>query len=223
MTYRNGIPITWRRAERVVGALILAVLMSACGNVTSGGLGEVEVLLSSDEVAELQEAAAAMLLADAAGTSHGSSIEGTLTVRVRSYARRSVGDFVELTDGVQEVTLSLGDPEPVELARRPMPAGGYDAVRTFFGRIEADIRSGLVIDGEEITGVIPVDLGSGGTFSAVTLTGFDVVEGAATIVAVEMQSRVWLRLVDAVLRRVDLEDFRRVLRVRVRLRSTLGG
>jgi hypothetical protein len=195
----------------VVAALTAAVLLSACGNVTSGGVGEVEVLLSSDEVADLQETAAAMLLADPAGTSHTSSIEGTLTVRVRSYARRGVGDFVELTDGVQEVTLSLGDPVPIQLARRAMPAGRYDAVRTFFGRIEADISSGLVIDGEEIIGVIPVDLGSRGTFSAVTLTGFDVVEDAATIVAVEM------------LQRVDLEDFRRVLRVRVRLRSALGG
>lgn len=223
MIHRNEIPISCHRPHRAVVALTAAVLLSACGNVTSGGVGEVEVLLSSEEVAELQETATAMLLADAAGTSHGSSIEGTLTVRVRSYARRGVGDFVELTDGVQEVTLSIGDPDPVQLARRAMPAGTYDAVRTFFERIEADIQRGLVIDGDSITGVIPVDLGSDGTFSAVALTGFDVVEGAETIVAVEMQSRVWLRLVDAVLRRVDIEDFRRVFRVRVRLRTALGG
>jgi hypothetical protein len=66
-------------------------------------------------------------------------------------------------------------------------------------------------------------MGSTGTFSVVTLTGFEVVENTPTVVAIEMQSRVWLRLVDAVLRRVDLEDFRRVLRVRVRLRNAFGG
>jgi len=144
-------------------------------------------------------------------------------VRVRSYARRGLDDFVELTDGVQEVTVSLSDPEPVELARRSIPAGSYDAVRTFFGRIEANIESGLVIEGIDIRGTVPVDLGSLGTFSVLTLTGFEVFERLPTVVAIEMQSQVWLRLVDAVLRRVDVEDFRRVLRVRVRVRSALGG
>jgi hypothetical protein len=204
----------------LIGTLTFLV---GCGNLTSGGFGEVEVVLTSDEVAELQEAARSMVLADAEATSHGSTVEGTLTVRVRSYARRGPGDFVELTDGVQEVTVSLSDPEPVEIARRPMPTGSYDAVRTFFGRIEANIESGLVIDGIPIIGTVPVDLSPTGTLSVVTLTGFEVVESTPTVVAIEMQSRVWLRLVDAVLRRVDLEDFRRVLRVRVRLRSTFGG
>ena len=61
----------------------------------------------------------------------------------------------------------------------------------------------------------------GGTVSVVTLTGFEVVEDASTVVAVEMQSRIWLRLVDAAVGSVDLEDFRRIFRVRVRLRSDL--
>lgn len=196
--------------------------VTGCGNLTSGGFGEVEVILTSDEVTELQEEARSIVLADAAATSHGSTVEGTLTVRVRSYARRGLGDFVELTDGVQEVTVSLSDPQPVEIARRPLPAGSYDAVRTFFGRIEANIESGLVIDGVDIRGIVPVDLGSTGTFSVVTLTGFEVFENTPTVVAIEMQSRVWLRLVNAVLQRVDLEDFRRVLRVRVRVRSASG-
>jgi hypothetical protein len=172
-----------------IGALAFVV---GCGNVTSGGFGEVEVVLTSDEVAELQEAARSMVLADAEATSHGSTVEGTLTVRVRSYARRGPGDFVELTNGVQEVTVSLSHPEPVEIAR---------SVRC----------------------LLAATMGSTGTFSVVTLTGFEVVENTPTVVAIEMQSRVWLRLVDAVLRRVDLEDFRRVLRVRVRLRNAFGG
>ena len=209
------------RARRVAVTMVAAVLLSACGNVTSGGVGEVEVLLASDEVVELQEVATAMVLADPSLTSHAASIRGTLTVSLRSYARRGIGDFVEITDGVQTVTVSLHDPAPIELARRAMPAGTYDAVRTFFGRIEANIESGLVVDGQVITGPVPVDLGPGGTVSVVTLTGFEVVEDASTVVAVEMQSRIWLRLVDAAVGSVDLEDFRRIFRVRVRLRSDL--
>lgn len=210
------------------GAVTLAFLLvtGGCGNVTSGGFGDVEVLLSSDEVADLQEAATGMVLADLglpSATSHASNIQGTLTVRVRSFARRGLGDFVELTDGVQEVTVSLSDSEPVEIARRPMPAGNYDAIRTFFGRIEADVTGGLIIDGVPVTGTVRVDLGTDDALSVVTVTGFEVWEDAPTVVAIEMQSRVWLRLVDAALGRVDLDDFRRIFRVRVRQRILSGG
>ena len=207
-------------------ALVCLLLTGGCGNVTSGGFGDMEVVLSSDEVAELQEVVSAMVLADGAhpaAISHGSAIEGTLTVRVRSFARRGIGDFVELTDGVQEVTVPLGDPEPVEIARRSMPAGSYDAIRTFFGRIEANVTGGLFIDGVEVTGTVRVDLGTDGALSVVTLTGFEVWEDAPTVVAIEMQSGVWLRLVDAALGSVDLEDFRRTFRVRVRERLLSGG
>lgn len=210
------------------GAVTLACLLvtGGCGNVTSGGFGDVEVVLSSDEVEGLQEVATGMLLSEVglpSTISHGSNIQGTLTVRVRSFARRGLGDFIELTDGVQEVTVSLGDPEPVEIARRPMPAGSYDAIRTFFGRIEANVTGGLVIDGELITGTVRVDLGEDGALSVVTLTGFEVWEDAPTVVAIEMQSHVWLRLVDAVLQRVDVDDFRESFRVRVRQRLLSGG
>ena len=212
-----------RGLRRLVLAFVL--VLAGCGNVTSGGFGDVEVLVSSDEVEDVQATAASALysqLGAPAGSSHADDIVGTLTVRLRSFARRGVGDFVELTDGVQEVTLPLGDPVAVEIARRAVPAGRYDAVRTFFGRVEANIESGLVIDGVPIEGTVSVDLGGEG-FSMVTYTGFDVWEDGPTVVAIDMQSRLWLRLANAVLGRVDLEDFRRIFRVRVRQRILSGG
>lgn len=223
-----GVRPKWSIAQGALGAVVLSGLLftGGCGNVTSGGFGDVEVVLSSDEVEDLQAAASAMLLAEGArpaAIAHGSEIQGTLTVRVRSFARRGVGDFVELTDGVQEVTVSLSDPQPVEIARRPMPEGSYDAVRTFFGRIEADVTGGLVIDGQLVTGTVRVDLGEDGALSVVTLTGFEVWADTPAVVAIEMQSGVWLRLVDAALGSVDLEDFRRSFRVRVLQRLLSGG
>ena len=212
-------PLAW------LALLILGPAVTGCGNVTSGGFGDVEVLVSSDEVAEVQETATTALLAELgapAETSHADAIEGTLTVRLRSFARRGIGDFVELTAGVQEITLPLGDASAVEIARRAVPAGRYDAIRTFFGRIEADIESGLIVDGQPIQGPVTVDLGGDG-FSTVTYTGFDVWEDVPTVVAIDMQSRLWLRLVDAVLQQVDLDDFRRIFRVRVRQRILSGG
>lgn len=216
--------------RRLIGhwavALTCLLITGGCGNVTSGGFGDVEVVLSSDEVEDLQEAATGMVLAEVglpSTTSHGSNIQGTLTVRVRSFARRGPGDFVELTDGVQEVTVSLSDPEPVEIARRSLPAGSYDAVRTFFGRIEADVTGGLIIDGDPVIGTVRVDLGEDGSLSVVTVTGFEVWADAPAVVAIEMQSGIWLRLVDAVLGSVDVDDFRESFRVRVMQRLLSGG
>lgn len=205
----------------ISAALALAGVAAGCGNVTSGGLGEVEVVMSSGEVEGGQTTADVMptVLSEALGgaeaTSHLTELRGTLTVRVRSFARARDGTFEEITDGVQEVVLSLEDPQPLEIARRSLPAGPYDAVRTFFGRIEANIEGGLIIDGRLVTGPVRVNLGPGGTLSIVDYTGFEVVEDQPTTIALEMHSRIWLRLADAVLQEVDVEDFRRTFRVRV--------
>jgi hypothetical protein len=211
--------------SRLAGLAFAMTAAGGCGNVTSGGFGDVQVLVSSDEVEDVQEQAASAILTELGApstTSYEESIVGTLSLSLRSFARRGVGDFVELTDGVQEVTLPLDDPAPVEVASRAMPAGRYDAVRTFFGHVEATIESGLVIDGQIIEGPVTVDLGEDG-FSTVSYIGFDVWEDAPTVIAIDMQSPVWLRLVDVVLRRVDLDDFRRIFRVRVRQRLLSGG
>ena len=220
------------RCGAILSTAGLVLALAGCGNITSGGFGEVEVVLTSDEIGDLQTAARASTMASALGsstapsvgsgsahTSHLPEIEGTLTVRLRTFAQSSLGEAIELTDGVKEVTLSLSDPSPTELARREIPAGRYRGLRTVFGRIEATITGGLVVDGVEVTGTVPVRLGLGDTLSVVSLTGFDVYEDAPTELALEMQSRIWLRLVDATLRRVDLEDFRRIFRIRVRLRG----
>lgn len=213
----------WR--FRVLTALALAgsVLVAGCGNVTSGGFGDVEVILSSDEIEDLQETASELIRSEALPTSHAGTIEGSLTVSVRSFALITRDEVVELTDGVQEITLPLDDPTPVELARRDLPAGAYRGLRTFFGRIEANIVRGLDVNGEEIIGTVRVDLGQDGALTVTSLQTFEVIEEAATTVAIEMQSGIWLRLVDAVVRRVDLEDFRRIFRVRVRQRVSSGG
>lgn len=205
------------RSPRGGAAIALALSMTAlgCGNVTSGGLGEVEVVLAPDEL-ETLGANVQSLLASTVEAAPGDSIRGSLTVRVRSFARRPGGTFEELTDGPQDVTVSLVAPEPVEIARRQLSAGRYDGVRTFFSRIEVDVTDGLVVDGVPVQGTVTVDLGTGGALTVLDETVFEVDDGAPTVIALEMQTRVWLRLVDAVARRVDVTDFRRIFRIRLR-------
>lgn len=205
------------RSPRGGAAIALALSMTAlgCGNVTSGGLGEVEVVLAPDEL-ETLGASVQSLLASTVEAAPGDSIRGSLTVRVRSFARRPGGTFEELTDGPQDVVVSLVAPEPVEIARRQLSAGRYDGVRTFFSRIEVDVTDGLVVDGVPVQGTVTVDLGTGGALTVLDETVFEVDDGAPTVIALEMQTRVWLRLVDAVARRVDVTDFRRIFRIRLR-------
>lgn len=192
----------------------------ACGNVTSGGFGDAEVVMSSGEVEDPQGTAASAHLADGEGplpTSHLSGLSGTMTVRVRTYARSGAGDFVELTDGIQELTLPLDDPEPVGIASRSLPAGRYNAVRTVFEKVEADVLGGLVVGELPITGTVRVDLGDAGSLGVVTETGFDVAEGVATMIVLEMRSAAWLPLAEAdgTLWLVDAADFRSAFRVQI--------
>lgn len=203
----------------------------ACGNLTSGGFGEVEVVLTSQAVEELDAAlhrAAALSLAPHAEAPSQASnsnlslgppqLEGTLLVRVRSFALDGSRGGVELTNGLQEVTLSLRDPVPVELARRELPEGEYRGVRTVLGRVEAVVVQGLDMNGVPVTGTIQVDLGPTGTLDIRTDTPFQVRAGDGTQVALEMRSRVWLRLVDAARRVVPEEALRNALRIRIESR-----
>jgi hypothetical protein len=203
-----------RSIRRLAATVALAGALGGCGNVTSGGVGEVEVVLAPDEATDLVSSTSALMASVLSGAP-GDSIEGTLTAHVRSFARRPDGTFEELTDGVQVVTVALGERDPVEIARREMSAGRYEAVRTFFGRIEVEVTGGLVVDGVPVEGTVTVDLDSVGTLSVVDLTPFEVWEGSSTVIALEMQARLWLRLVDAVTHRVDVTDFRRIFRLRL--------
>ncbi|MEX2529284.1 MAG: hypothetical protein WD960_00800 [Gemmatimonadota bacterium] len=133
------------------------------------GRGEEGKILTSDEVEELGIDAARSLALQS--LTERPVIEGTLTVRVRSFVRRGRGDWEELTDGLQEITVSLDRPEPVEVARRSLPEGRYNAVRTIFGRVEAEVVRGLTVGGEPITGTIQVDLGPEGTLTLLSQGG----------------------------------------------------
>ncbi len=212
--------------------LSILALVGGCGNLTSGGFGEVEVVLTPDVVEGMAEmaltrwAASPGLPADAEpdlapfpvrpAASDGDAIEGLLVVWVRSFARRDAGDWEELTDGFQQLTLSLQDPEVAQVARRSLPEGRYEAVRTVFARVHAQVIRGLDVNGEPVTGLVRVDLGPDGTLTVEESVPFEVRERETVRLTLEMQSRAWLRLVDAVQRRVGGDQFRQVFRVRVR-------
>lgn len=141
-------------------------------------------------------------------------IQGTLTVRLQVFLFRRPGRWIEITDGVQEVTLDLGDPEALIIARRDVPAGPYHAVRTLFRRVEANVESGLEIDGEPVIGRIPVDLGLQDRLQIERGVDLEVGDGKLVELVVDLHAHRWLRRLDTDRRLVDSEHFEDELKLR---------
>lgn len=208
----NGLRLT------ALGVTLLWGVLPGCGDLTSGGVGDMEVLVSADSVP----------IGDALGVGtvpnlgelgtqappDAPQIRGTLTVRLQVFLLRRPGRWIEITDGVQEVTLALEDPEPVTVARRDIPAGPYHAVRTLFRRVEANVEGGLEVDGEPVIGRIPVDLGLQDRLQIERGLDLQVGDGKLVELVVDLHARRWLRRLDTDRRLVDPEHFEDELKLR---------
>jgi hypothetical protein len=207
--------IVERTARHRRGAALLGLLaLTSCGNLTSGGVTEVELYGVADEPEPTGAAAAAW--GPAAQPSQVTRIEGTLTMRVRTFLQSTGGDWVELTDGPTEVTLDLDGSDETRLARRPVSAGRYRRVRSVFGRIEAEVVRGLIVDGEPVVGRVQVQLGQDGFLTTEEALDLEAPDGGQVSLLLDLNAQLWLRVVDRVQRRVAMRDFQDVVRTRVR-------
>ena len=198
---------------KVSAVALLAWLAGACGNLTSGGFGEVEVVVATDSVS-----AAAMQAPAAAGFPTGRPasrqvVDGTLTMRVQVFAVSRSGRALEVTSGVQELVMPLSSVAPFLLARRDLPEGSYASVRTVFLSVVAEVESGLVVDGVPIRGPVTVELGPSGRIMVETPLDLTVSENTPAQVKVDLHTTRWLRLLNQQ-RRVQPEDFQREVQVR---------
>jgi hypothetical protein len=199
------------RRRTCLGALFVgALVLGGCGNLTSGGLGDVEVIVAADSVPSGD------FLAASAPQVPPEPIQGTLTVRVQVYVRRGPTRWIEVTDGVQEIEMPLAGGEPMTLAEKGIPAGPYAAVRTVFRRVEADVESGLQVDGVAVTGPVLVDLGAEERLAVDRSVELDVTEGVVSSIAVDLHATRWLRLLDRDRKQVRPEDFEGELALRRR-------
>jgi hypothetical protein len=168
-----------------------SLLLGACGDLTAGGAGEVEIEITADTVT----VAAAM-----------SPIAGTLTVGVQIFARRGARE-VELTDGVQELQLPLDGSASTVVSRKTVPAGRYTGERVVFSKVEADVEDGLEVGGEPFVGEVQVELGPGDRVEIPWATEVNVSENAISFLVLEMRAPRWLRLLNVELREVPRESF----------------
>lgn len=219
-----------RRAVALAALVLLAGAGAACGgNLTSGGLSDVQVFVAGNDT-EARAGMAAISTASpvatsSAGNLHASpgipglqvapgTILGTVTVVLQVELMGSDRRWVQITDGPQAVTVGLDAPNGSLLAARPLDAGRYIRARTTFLRVEADVEGGLVVGGEEVTGAIPVELPLAGLRVEDGLF-LELEEGNPGRLVVALNSQLWLRLVNANLRRVPQTIFQQAVRVRV--------
>lgn len=209
-------------------ALLLALATGAAscgGNLTSGGLSDVQVFVAGNDSAEGGATAsppvAAVLpgtvvpAAAAPGLQVGSgTILGTVTVVLQVELLGPDRQWVQITDGPQAVTVGLSGTNRSLVAARPLGAGRYVRARTTFLRVEAEVEQGLVVDGEEVTGPIPVELPLAGLRVEEGLF-LELEEGDPGRLVVALNSQLWLRLVNANLRRVPQNIFQQAVRIRV--------
>ena len=207
------------RNRATSSAVTLAAAVAAltgCGDLTSGGVGDLDVIVAADSVP----------VSIATGSSEAPSvpsrqvipleIEGTLTLGIQVFVLHPPLRWVEVTDGPQEIVMELGSSTPLVLAHATVPAGRYRGVRTVFRRVEADVVRGLIVDGQSVTGLVRVRLGDGGALVVDDPTEVEVPLGGEASLLVDLHTTRWLRLLNLELRQVAASDFQGQLRLRPR-------
>jgi len=159
----------------VLVALVLSVV--GCGDLTSGGAGDLEVLIATDS-ADVQ-----------------SSLQGTLSLNLQVFVRRGDREF-EVTSGSGEVTLPLSGGAPIPFVEGRVPAGSYDGGRVVFHRIRANVTGGLQVDDEPWEGEVEVNLGAGQQLDLVWVGELTLPERGRSSIVLEMRASRWLRLLD---------------------------
>jgi hypothetical protein len=211
------------KRTRLFCTVAAAILTGACGNLTSGGFGDLEVVVAVDSVAALQQAPAPTFqMVSSSGvlepgrqtSSSGMALlDGTLNMRVQVFALTGRDFPIEVTEGVQEVIMPLSGAVPVVLARKSLPTGTYLAIRTVFLHVEAVVDGGLIVDGVPIRGPVRVDLGQGSRLIVDTPITLTIDEDVPARINVDLHTMRWIRLLNQD-RRVRAEDFQGQVTVR---------
>lgn len=203
-----------RRRRRGAAALALALALGGCGELTSGGLGEVEVYATADEEEASQPTSAPALRAP--GTSELLLAEGQLAVRFQVFLQAdSDGQWIELTDGVRDLTLTLSGGGERRAGVRFVSAGRYSRLRVVFHELEAFVTGGLIVDEVPVTGAIDVDLGAG-TLTVEREVLIEVEGDERLDLLIDLNADVWLPTLSLATRTVAGAQVAEALAVRAR-------
>lgn len=207
MTIRKGTP--------VLMTAILA-MTAACGNLTAGGAGEVEVAVASDEGAVVEGLAPSPMTGS---TSTEGFVQpqlepftGSLTLILAVSLLDDDGMPVDLTGGVQEVTLPLDPGSRTGLVTAQVDPGSYTGVQVTFESVKAEITSS---PGESpFPPLVEVDL-SEGPLVVERPRPIEIGTDERLRLVVDLRSRIWILAADPSDGRVARGVLQNVVRVEV--------
>jgi hypothetical protein len=199
---------------RTARLLVCAAAVAACGNVTAGGVGQVETYMSGNDSASSPSAVGrAGTEGPAAAPLAALSFEGDVTATASLELLSVLGQAIDLTPlGPVTATADLEGTQEPRIAEEVVPAGGYESVRIVFTQVSAEVSAGLEIGGLPFTELITVDL-SGGSLEVIRTVDLDVPDGGVAAFVVDLNADAWIPLADASTRTVDPADFAAAVRV----------
>jgi len=199
---------------------MIASASAGCGNVTVGGYSEVSVNVSGDAPAPTPTAPAVpaqMAVAPMADvqTPDASSplrtegeAEGEIEADFRLFLISETGTSVQLGNGddirVKIDTQGSTEAEPVK--NQLIAAGRYTELRIVFTKIQVEVSQGLVIDGQEITGEVDVEL-SGSDLPVTRPLDLVAVDGSMVTMRVDLNAQSWLTAVDPATQTINEDVF----------------
>ena len=207
MNIKNSFAPLARLSWLATAGLTLPIVLAACGNLTGGGFGEVNVSVSGDLEPPLPSplvgavnapASSPILRADSVDEA-----EGEIEIDFQIFLVNGIGRRIRL--GGEELRAKV-DVQGVRLdesvSNWPIVAERYTELRVVFTKIQVEVESGLVIDGVPIVGEVHVEL-EDISLEVVRAIDLDVQEGENVELILDLNTRAWLAAVDPVTRAVD--------------------
>lgn len=210
---------TTRRIAGLLAVSCALVGIGACGNLTAGGLGEVDVTLSGDAVAPIPTSATLSASRTPAATSGPSTAEddmpeGEVEAEFTVFLEAANGDLLAVTDSAVRLRVDLEGVRELPVGRRILPAAMYTALRIVFTEIEVEVDAGLIINGVPVTGVIDVEVD--GEVIVTRPLSLDIAPDEVAYLVIELNATSWLQAVDPVTLTVDPQVFADLVTVSVR-------
>lgn len=208
------------RLRIAVGSTLIAVASAGCGNVTVGGYSEVSVNVSGDAPAPTPTAPApapqmAVAPMAAVRTPAASSplraegeAEGEIEADFRLFLVSETGESIELGSG-DDIRVKIdvqGSTEAKPIENQLIPAGRYTELRIVFTKIQVEVSQGLVIEGQEITGEVDVEL-SGSDLPVTRPLDLVAVDGSMVTMRVDLNAQSWLTAVDPATQTINEDVF----------------
>jgi hypothetical protein len=181
------------RSKRLACAITIGRILplaTGCADLTSGGAdGRAQAYMSGDAATSAPASRSGAALRDARASA---AVDADLTVAAQVFLTGGPEGEVQLTSGAQTMTLPAQGATAVKVGDASVAAGIYTGVRVVFSRVEANVRSGVLVGGVPVVGLVKVSASPQNPVVVERALQVEVDEGATAAVQIDLHAPVWL-------------------------------